>query len=260
MSVSSPDKKLIPRSVGSQDGDTDTRWRKIEECLDEEPVFARFVWGPAELQGSYTDVQWLKIGESLAGIGVDPGMMVGGPFRPREPWWRSEHSTAIYQRQLWDALQEMAWFFGMVSRGHRATSLEKADRLKSALEALERARCSLDDFCQTVGPSALILKIHPDSAINRAEAALTEIIGLGRQHVEQFIAMGPTSNKNAQKVHILYWRELMRLWQAIAPQDTKNKYYHLSEFLFACSQSLFPDTKHKTITAFIERHFRQTSV
>jgi hypothetical protein len=260
MSVRSPDEKLVQRSVGSQDGDSDARWRKIQECLNEKPLFARFVWDQAEVLGSYTDAQWLKIGQSLAGIGVDQWMMVGGPFRPSELWWRSDHSNTIYERTLCDALQEMAWFFGVVSRGHRTTALEKADRLKSALEALERARCSLDDFCQTVGASALIQKIHPGSAINRGEAALTEIIGLGRQHVEQFMAMGPSRHKNAEKVHILYWRELMRLWRAIAPQDTKNKYYHLSEFLFACSQSLFPDTKHATITAFIERHFRQTSV
>jgi hypothetical protein len=51
----------------------------------------------------------------------------------------------------------------------------------------------------------------------------------------------------------------MLLWQAIAPKDIQYKHYHLSEFLFACSQSLFPDKKHETITAFIERYFPQTS-
>jgi hypothetical protein len=109
-------------------------------------------------------------------------------------------------------------------------------------------------------PDARIDKIFPDSTTNRAETALSEMIDRGQQHIQQLLAKGRNSNKNAQKTHIFYWLELTRLWQAIAPENTPNKHYHLSEFLFACSQSLFPDKTYETITAFIERYFPQMSV
>lgn len=212
--------------------------------------------GKAEILRHYTDAQWERIDKSLAAIGIDlENVMVGGPFSPCEQWWRSP----FWPRPLYAALEEMAWRFDRISRGHRVTPLQGADRLKSVLKTFESARDSLDDFCRTV-PSAMMQKMRPDSTINRAEAALTEIIDRGRQHLEELVAMGPASNKNAKKVHNLYWLELMRLWQAIAPANTKHKHKHLSDFLFACSQSLFPNTKHTTITAFIERQFPQMSV
>jgi hypothetical protein len=216
------------------------------------------VWtnGKVEVLRYYTDAQWQLIDKSLADIGVDlEEVTVGGPFCPCEQWWLSP----FWPRPLYAALEEMAWCFGRVSQGHRVTPLEKAEQLKSALKTFESARQSLGDFCRTV-PNAITETVYPDSTINRAEAALTELIDRGRQHLEKLMAMGPASNKNAKKVHNLYWLELMRLWQAIAPASTKYKHKHLSEFLFACSQPLFPDTKHKTITAFIERHFPQTRV
>ena len=216
------------------------------------------VWdkGKGEVLCHYTDAQWQRIDKSLADIGVDlENLMVGGPFRPDEPWWLSP----FWPRPLYAALEELAWCFGRVSRGHRVTPLEKAERLKSVLKTFESARHGLDDFCGTV-PNAIMEKINPDSTVNRAEAALTELIDRGRQGLKKLMAIGPASNKNAVKVHNLYWLELMRLWQAIAPASTKHKHKHLSEFLFACSQSLFPNIKHTTITAFVERQFPQMNV
>jgi hypothetical protein len=204
----------------------------------------------------YTDAQWQRIDKSLAAIGVDLGnVTVGGPFSPGEQWWLSP----FWPRPLYAALEEMAWYFGRQSQGQRVTPLQQAERLKSALKTFESARNSLEDFCRTV-PNAIMEKAFADSTISRAKVALTDLIGRGWQHHAVLMDMGPATNKNAKKLHNLYWLELMRLWQAIAPATTKNKHKHLSEFLFACSQSLFPDTKHSTITAFVEREFPQTSV
>ena len=212
--------------------------------------------GKVEILHHFTDAEWQRIDKSLAAIGVDlEKVMVGGPFDPHEQWWL----PLLWSRPLYAALEELAWYFGRVSRGHPVTPLEKAERLKSALKAFESARESLDDFCRTV-PHAMMEKIYPDSTINRVEVALTELIDRGRQHIEKLIAKGPASNENAKKVRNLYWLELTRLWQAIAPASTKHKHKRLSEFLFACSHSLFPDAKHTTITAFVERQFPQTSV
>jgi hypothetical protein len=216
---------------------------------------ARFVWNPrGEVLGTYTEAQWRKIENSLTRIGIDLGMMVGAPFRRREPWWQCDHANTLYRRPLSDALQEMAWFMGFAIRRDRATPLQKARRLQSQLNTFDSALHSLDDFVQTV-PGAVADIVDPDSIINRAKAALTEIINRGRSHIEKFKTMGPASRNNANKAHTLYWLELMRLWRGIAPLTTKHKHKHLSEFLFACSQSLFPGTKHSTITAFVERQF-----
>ena len=216
-----------------------------------------FVWddGKDEVLCHYTDEQWQRIDKSLAGVGVDLNSMVGGPFRPDEQWWLSP----FWRRPLYAALEELAWYFGRAGLGHRVTPLEKAERLKSALKTFEGARNSLDDFCRMV-PNAIMDKMYPDSTIRRAEVSLMEIIDRGRQNVEKLTAMGPASNKNAKKVRNVYWLELMRLWQAKAPASTKNKHKQLTEFLFACSQTLFPDTKRSTITAFVEREFPRMNV
>ena len=205
--------------------------------------------GKAEILRHYTDAQWQRIDKSLAAIDIDlVNLTVGGPFSPDKQWWLSP----FWRRPLYAALEEMAWSYKRQSRGQRVTPLQEAERLKSALETFQSARESLNDY-----PHAIAEKLVADSAINRAEAALTELIDRGQRRLPELIAMGSASNKNAKKVQNLYWLELMRLWQAIATPTTKHKHKHLSEFLFACSEPIFPDTTHSAITAFVERHFRK---
>jgi hypothetical protein len=195
--------------------------------------------------GTYNVDQWRAIKASLAPFGIDVGaVMVGEPFRPGEPWWLPDHSTGR-RRPLEDALQELAWYFAVVSSGV-ASRLARAQRRHAAqqrkkLPKLKAALAILDDY---------------GSAAAHIRAELAELIA----RLDELTTKSGGSNKNAGKVHTQFWIALTRLWWAITANARRRGHKHLLNFLFACSSPLFPEaTKDKALTAFIERNFPQTS-
>jgi len=87
------------------------------------------------------------------------------------------------------------------------------------------------------------------------------VIAKAKRHVDKLTAQGSQSKLNARKVHIEYWGELMRLWQAItADQTRRQRERGLNPFLLACSKSVFPDETSKSNIKNFCQNFRRKGV
>ena len=233
--MSVPDKK--------RDGSTSTAASpvRVRHAL---PVrFSSFLLGsvPTDKAFAYSEDDWRKIEASLARVGIDADAMMVGPG---DRWWALPDPAAALaakpQRPLREQLRELAAYYrGLATfskRGGSLTPWQEAVEIRKKLNKLEPARAALG--------SRLLLFI-PEAA--DAREALTVVIAKAKRHVDKLTAEGSQSKLNARKVHIEYWGELMRLWQAItADQNRRQRERGLNPFLLACSTPAFPKVTSKS--------------
>jgi hypothetical protein len=89
---------------------------------------------------------------------------------------------------------------------------------------------------------------------------MTQKIAELRERIANLQAMGTRSAGNARLVHDEYWRALTRLWVGITEgKVSKHRRKHLSRFLHACSQPLFPQMTEQELeqrlASFIKNFF-----
>jgi hypothetical protein len=187
----------------------------------------------------YSDADWQGIKASLARVGIDADAVTVG-----NRWWaRSDPEAALVakpKQPLREQLRELAAdYLGLAAHSKQGDSLtprQEATEIRKKLNKLEPARAALG--------SRLLLFI-PEAA--DAREALTVVIAKAKRHVDKLTAEGSQSKLNARKVHIEYWGELMRLWQAItADQNRRQRERGLNLFLLACSTPAFPKVTSKS--------------
>ena len=196
----------------------------------------------------YSDADWQRIKASLARVGIDADAVTVG-----NRWWaRSDPEAALVakpKQPLREQLRELAADYrGLAAHSKRGDSLtprQEAAEIQEILNKLEAARAALNSRLLDFIPQTAAVGPEPQTAV--AREALTVIIDKAKRHVDRLTAEGSRSSVNARKVHIEYWGELMRLWQAItADQNRRQRERGLNLFLLACSTPAFPKVTSKS--------------
>jgi hypothetical protein len=198
--------------------------------------------GSTWLDLSYDEPRLRKIQDSLTPLGVDAGSLVG---------------------ELQGIVLKFSgvpyWKFAPTPREVAGDMRETIAMIEALLERLDR-RAGLN----YLDPPTFDLLFPPLATLGAAEAALTALRAELQPRLDELTARtrgrGSGPSRNAISVHAEYWRELTQLWgEVTAHAASRRQHKHLHEFLYACSEPLFPkETTAKALTAFVDRHFPQT--
>jgi hypothetical protein len=192
---------------------------------------------------TYRDDDWVNIRVVLARVDIDADAVMVG-----DRWWAQIDPAmallAAPQRPLREQLQELASDYRQLRDWRGLTPKQEAAQIQTVLNAMVRARTLLDS--SKVGFVA--------RGWDNLHEALDAFIAKAGRYVAGLKAMRSRSNANARKAHIVYWGELVELWQAI----TANRRSPI-RFLYRCSEPAFPkETTENGIRNFLHR-LSQTS-
>ena len=193
---------------------------------------------------AYSDADWREIKASLARIGIDADAVTVG-----DRWWaQPEPKTALTtaaQRPLREQLQELAADYrGLWSwrkEGRSLTPKQEAVEIRIVLDALEVAHDKLN--------SSRVTFISYEGG--DAREAMAAFIAKTKRHLNLLNAKGSSGSKNARKVHIAYWDQVMLLWQTIIRTGTsrlgwRQRKEASCQFLLVCSEPAFPEEMQRS--------------
>jgi hypothetical protein len=201
------------------------------------------------LDDAYTAAQWQRIEKSLPGIDLDTTMV-------------KHNDPQVGERSLRDVLQALAWYFGAIRLDRSLTPKQQVAALRKGLAKLKAVRdiVAETDLYDIAEALTLEQKREREATYHKAWSTMTKLITEWEQRLDRPTAVGGHSSENARKVHIRFWTALTRLWRIIPAANGRRRHRDLQRFLSACSTPLFPETTSATaLSAFIERHFPQTS-
>ena len=199
---------------------------------------------PYKDYGAYNTADWQKIENSLAGIDL------GATVISKYPFLADEHPEQD-KTPLREALQNLANYYAartrlkpVVTRSELTTWLEQAQAaFEAAREQLSWVSVEPDDDMSQ--------RRHAATTYYAADAALKDAIALTRRQLGKLVAMGSGSDKNAEKLHRKFWRELLQLWLSLPVAPGHRTHENLRAFLHACSAPIFPAaTTPGALTAF----------
>jgi hypothetical protein len=198
------------------------------------------------------DKEWQKITASLNAVGVDADKVL-------VEWLGKEPLP------LRDVLPVIAFNCDLTS--HLLEALEPTPKRLIAKQGHTIEICN--DLIAWLGDPSNYSRIDPDThwplqfphlaaltaqALQDLEALVAEL----KRCRNELTAMGVSLGKPISTAHKQFWKELMRVWDGSVSKDVIWSNEHLTDFLIACSEPLFPEeTTFGTISAFFE-DFQQT--
>jgi hypothetical protein len=195
----------------------------------------------------YSPAQWTKVTRDFeTKLKID----VAKPIQFAEPWNDRKPVT----RPLGDALRELAAYYGALARleDHRFTPKQRAVKAKQMLRKLKAVLAAISDYYD----DGDTLELRMRSAAVLRDLVLR--IERRKQRYDKDAATHDGRSQNPVATHTRLWLALMEVWRGL---ETERHQKLLCEFLLICSKPIFPKaTTDATLTAFIERRFRQTNI